>query len=169
MNLYHQIPIIPGQAPFTIKDVEDIVKSVVDYCTGPEFKAVGMSSEEASFQSRLRWGYHYIPNTRKAKERGISERTFYRHGHHRLDFLAVYGNCKSLYRQGLNRLIVGASHAACGSQSSFYEQLRSYRASIDNDHSSFSLSYSPTITDSILPTNAIEDQTKIITEACGPP
>jgi hypothetical protein len=169
MNLYHQIPIIPGQAPFTTKDVEGIVKSVIDYCTGPTFRAVGMSSEEASFQSRLRWGYLHIPNTTKAKERCISERTFYRHGHHRLDCLAVYGNSKSLYRQGIHRLIVGAKHAACGSPSPFYTQLRSYRASIDNELCSFPLPHNLIITDSMLPSNTRKHQTQIIKEARGPP
>jgi hypothetical protein len=103
-DLHHQLRTEPGQAPFTIVDVEWIVKSVVKYCMGPTFRAVGRTSEEAIFANRLRWGFRYVTVAMKAKQLGFSRATYYRRGLHRI--VAQERNAKT--------------HV------SFYEQLRSY-------------------------------------------
>ena len=155
IDLHHRLRTEPGQAPFTAIDVEWIVKSVVKYCMGPTFRAVGRTTEEAIFANRLRWGFRYVTVAMKAKQLGFSRATYYRRGLHRI--VAQEGNAKT--------------HV------SFYEQLRLYvktssiRLNGGENYPSipcFVSSPSSIYTDRIVSLNGMEHQ-NIANVARGPP
>ena len=64
--------------PMDRNEVEGIVTSVVGYCLGPRFKAIGWTSKEARYLADHRWKGHVSVAT-KAARLEISKATYYRH------------------------------------------------------------------------------------------